>query len=108
MIMNTQTTATPKLFIGIDIHKKQWSVHLRTDICEHRSFTMPPSPDTLFQYIQKHFSAHQVAVAFEIGCWGFWAARQMLGYGWQVVVVNPSDVKQSNKHRYQKTDRIDS
>ena len=25
-----QTTAIPKLYIGIDIHKKQWSIHLRT------------------------------------------------------------------------------
>lgn len=106
--MNTQTTATPKLFIGIDIHKKQWSVHLRTDICEHRGFTMPPSPDALFQYVHRHFADHQVSVAFEIGCCGFWAAREMLGYGWQVTVVNPGDVKRSDKHRYHKTDRIDS
>lgn len=105
--MNTQTTATPKLFIGIDIHKKQWTVHMRTDICEHRSFTMPPSPEHLFTYVERHFLDHQVSVAFEIGCCGFWAAREMLGYGWQVVVVNPGDVKQSDKHRYQKTDQID-
>ncbi|HEV7329400.1 MAG TPA: IS110 family transposase [Flavisolibacter sp.] len=106
--MNAQTTATPKVFIGIDIHKKQWSVHLRTDICEHRGFTMPPSPDVLFQYVFRHFPDHDVWVAFEIGCCGFWAAREMLGYGWQVQVVNPGDVKQSDKHRYQKTDRIDA
>ncbi len=107
MIMNTQTTATPKLFIGIDIHKKQWSVHLRTDVCEHRSFSMPPSPDALFHYVDHHFTEHQVSVAFEIGCCGFWAAREMLGYGWKVTVVNPGDVKRSDKHRYQKTDQID-
>lgn len=105
--MNTQTTALPKLFIGIDIHKKQWSVHLRTDICEHRGFSIPPSADALFQYVAHHFPHHDVAATFEIGCCGFWAARQMLNYGWQVIVVNPSDIKRSDKHRYQKTDAID-
>ena len=25
--MNTQITATPKLFIGIDIHKRSWKLH---------------------------------------------------------------------------------
>ena len=106
--MNAQTTATSKLFIGLDIHKKQWTVHIKTDICEHRRFTMPPSPDALFQYVFNHFATHQAAVAFEIGCCGFWPAREMLGYGWQVVVVNPGDIKRSDKHRYQKTDVIDS
>ena len=106
--MNTQTTALPKLFIGIDIHKKQWTVHLRTDICEHRGFTMPPSPDALFQYVSHHFTGHEIHVAFEIGCCGFWAAREMLSYGWQVMVVNPGDVKHGDKYRYQKTDTIDS
>ena len=106
--MLTQTTATPKLFIGIDIHKKQWSVHLRTDIFDHRGFSMPPDPDKLFNYVQSHFANHEVSVAFEIGCCGFWAARHLLNYGWQVLVVNPGDIKRSDKQRYQKTDAIDS
>lgn len=32
----------------------------------------------------------------------------MLNLGWKVLVINPGDGKQSDKHRYQKTDRIDS
>jgi transposase len=108
--MDTQkTTAIPKVFIGIDIHKKQWTVHLRTDICDHRGFSMPPDPEKLYQYVTNHFDAqHQVEVAFEIGCCGFWAARQLINYGWSVLVVNPGDIKRSDKHRYQKTDAIDS
>lgn len=106
--MLTQTTATPKLFIGIDIHKKQWAVHLRTDLFDHRGFSMPPEPEKLFKYVTNNFAGHQVAVAFEIGCCGFWAARDFLNYGWQVSVVNPGDIKRSDKHRYQKTDAIDS
>ena len=105
--MLTQTTAVPKLFIGIDIHKKQWSVHFRTDLFDHRGFSMPPDPEKLFQYVTHNFAGHQVSAAFEIGCCGFWAARHFLNYGWEVAVVNPADIKRSDKHRYQKTDAID-
>jgi len=31
--MNTQITAVPKLYIGIDIHKRSWKVQLRSIPC---------------------------------------------------------------------------
>ncbi len=49
--MSTQTTATPKLYIGMDIHKKSWSVHFQTDIFDHPEFTMPPQPEKLADYV---------------------------------------------------------
>jgi hypothetical protein len=42
------------------------------------------------------------------GCCGFSAARYFLNLGWNVLVVNPSDVKRGDKERYQKTDALDS
>lgn len=106
--MLSQSTATPKLFIGMDIHKKSWQLHFRTDISDHRGFTMPPDPDKLNAYVLKNFSGHSIHLAYEIGCCGFWTARHFLNLGWKVTVVNPADIKRSDKHRYQKTDKIDS
>lgn len=41
--MIQQTTASvPKLFIGIDIHKRSWKVHFRTDLFNGKHMTMPP------------------------------------------------------------------
>ena len=34
--MNTQTTALPKLFIGMDVHKKSWTVHFKTDLFDNK------------------------------------------------------------------------
>ena len=56
--MKSQTTATPKLFIGMDIHKKSWSVHMRTDLFDHKGFSMPPEADKLVDYVQAHFADH--------------------------------------------------
>jgi hypothetical protein len=36
------------------------------------------------------------------------AARFFFKLGWNVLVVNPSDVKRGDKERYQKTDALDS
>ena len=76
--MSTQTTTTPKLYIGLDIHKKSWSVHFRTDIFDHRGFTMPPQPEKLADYVLQHFYDHQVYITYESGCCGFSAARYFI------------------------------
>ncbi|WP_336518567.1 IS110 family transposase [Pollutibacter soli] len=107
-MMQSQITAEPKLFIGMDIHKKSWSVHMRTDLCDHKGFSMPADAGKLVDYVNNHFSTHQVSLTYEAGCCGFSAARYFLNLGWQVKVVNASDVPRSDKQNYQKTDKLDS
>jgi len=105
--MLPQITAVSKLYIGLDIHKKTWAVHLRTDICDHRSMTMPPDAEKLAHYVSHHFSDHQVFITYESGCCGFSAARYFIERGWNVVVVNAADIPRIQKQQFQKTDRID-
>jgi transposase len=107
-MMQSQIIAIPKLFIGMDIHKKSWSVHLRTDLFDHKGFNMPPEPEPLADYVNNHFAGYDVSLAYEAGCCGFSAARYFLNLGWSVKVVNPNDVPRSEKQLYQKTDKIDS
>ena len=106
-MMQSQIIATPKLFIGMDIHKKSWSVHLRTDLFDHKGFSMPPEPEKLADYVANHFAGHEVSLSYEAGCCGFSAARYFLNLGWAVKVVNPNDIPHSDKQLYQKTDKID-
>jgi transposase len=108
IVMLSQITASPKLFIGLDIHKKSWSVHFRTDISDHRGFTMPPVSDKLRQYVNQHFGDHEVYITYESGCCGFGAARLFTAYGWSVTIVNAADIPRIQKHQFQKSDRIDS
>ena len=105
---STQTTATPKLFIGMDVHKKSWTVHFKTDLFDNKTVTMPADPDELISYVQKHFQDHEVSCCYEAGCCGYWIARALLKKGWEVKVVNPADVPRNNKQDWQKTDKIDS
>lgn len=105
--MKTEVTAVPKLYIGMDIHKKSWSVHFRTDLFDHRGFTMPPEAAQLAQYVQQHFDEHEVYLTYESGCCGFSAARYFKELGWHTIIVNAADIPKMNKQNYQKTDRID-
>jgi len=106
-MMQSQIIATPKLFIGMDIHKKSWSVHLRTDLFDHKGFSMPPDSLKLVDYVTSHFADHEVSLTYAAGCCGFSAARYFLNMGWTVKVVNPNDVPRSDKQLYQKTDKLD-
>lgn len=105
--MQTQITAIPKLYIGMDIHKKSWSVHFRTDLFDHRGFAMPPEASRLAEYVQHHFAEHKVSITYESGCCGFSAARYFKELGWDTIIVNAADIPKMNKQNYQKTDRID-
>ncbi len=106
--MNTQQTASPKLFIGIDIHKRSWKVHCATDQFSGRSFSMSPDPSKLRCYVSKHFPGHEVSMAYEAGCCGYHAHRCFEGYGWRSLVVNPADIHRKGKEKPTKTDKIDA
>ncbi|WP_422084146.1 IS110 family transposase [Ulvibacterium sp.] len=106
--MSTQITAVPKLFIGIDIHKRSWKVHCATDLCSGRTFSMPPDPNNLLNYVERHYSGFEVATAYEAGCCGYRAHRCFESYGWRSLVVNPADIFSRSKERHMKTDRIDA
>lgn len=105
--MTTIINTIPKLFIGIDVHKKTWAVHMRTDISEHKTYTMPPEPLQLSDYVCTHFAGYEVNLCYEACCCGFTAARHFLSMGWNVTVVNPADIPRTDKQNYQKTDKID-
>ncbi len=106
--MKTQQTALPKLFIGIDIHKRSWKVHCSTDLFSGKSFSMGPYPEGLSRYVSKHFPGHEVSVAYEAGCCGYHAHRCFISYGWDSLVVNPADIHRKGKERHTKTDKIDA
>ena len=106
--MKTEHTARPKLFIGIDIHKRSWKIHCSTDISGGKTFSMPPSAEDLKKYVDKYFPEHEVSTAYEAGCCGYYAHRCFESYGWRSLVVNPADVHRKGKEKHTKTDRIDA
>jgi len=106
--MYTQQTATPKLYIGIDIHKRSWKIHCATDLSSGKTFSMASDPGQLYAYVKKYYLGYEVTTAYEAGCCGYHAHRCFERYGWKSLVVNPADIFRKGRERHTKTDRIDA
>lgn len=107
--METQANySNLQLYIGIDVHKKQWSVSIFTDAAHHRTFSQPPSPEALKNYLDHHFPSARVRCAYEATKLGYWICRKLISFGYECLVVNAADIPTSNKETANKTDPIDS
>ena len=87
-----QVKKESKLWIGIDFHKKTWRIHFRTESFSGNPFSMEPDPDGLYAKVLKEYVGYEVEVVYECGCFGYWAHRKFVSYGWQSIVVNPCDI----------------
>ena len=65
---NTKDTAQPKLFIGMDIHKRSWRIQIATDLFQGKGITLPSAPEALQAYVNKNFPDYEVYTAYEAGC----------------------------------------
>ena len=106
--MTESVTASPKLYIGIDMHKKSWKLRWCTDLFDGAAKTFTSDPVALKKYIDKYYPDYEVYCAYEAGSCGYSAARAFQSYGWEVLVLNPSDIPRPGKQRVVKTDKIDS
>jgi len=43
------------IYVGMDVHKKSWSVSIHTEQFEHKTFTQPPEVEKLTHYLQRTF-----------------------------------------------------
>ena len=44
-----------QIYVGMDIHKKSWSISILTDNFEHKTFTQPPEVEVLVNYLKRNF-----------------------------------------------------
>lgn len=96
------------MYVGIDVHKRQWSVSIYSREVHHKTFSQPPHPESLKAYLDKHFPGASVQCAYEACKFGFWIQRELAAYGYDCMVINPADIPSSNKDVAGKTDPVDS
>jgi transposase len=96
-----------QIYVGMDVHKKSWSISIFTEEFEHKTFTQPPDVDTLVNYLKRNFPGASYKVVYEAGYSGFWIHDRLQEHGVQCLVVNPADVPTKDKERTRKTDRVD-
>ena len=95
------------LYVGIDVHKKQWSICIRTQEFEHRTFTQLANIDVLHGYLQKNFPSYSITCAYEAGCFGYWISEQLQARGYKCLILNPADIPGTDKESKRKSDHVD-
>ena len=95
-------------YVGIDYHKKSWSVTILGEQYEHKTMSQDPNPDLLANYLKRNFPGANYHAVYEAGFSGFETCRKLNQLGIKCVVIHPSDVPTSQKEKLQKTDKADS
>lgn len=96
------------VYVGVDVHRKSWQVTIMTDYSLHKSFSQPPVPAKLMDYLHNNFPGGNYHSAYEAGFCGFWIHRELSKFGVKSMVVNPADIPTTHKEQVQKEDKRDS
>lgn len=97
-----------KIYIGIDVHLKSWTVTILTENTIHKTFTQPPSAAVLSDYLKKYFPDLEYFSAYESGFSGFAHHYQLCELGIKNIVINAADIPTTQKEQFQKNDPVDS
>src|SRR6266496_2650400 len=96
------------IYCGLDVHKTNWKINMRTKSMELTGFSQNPEPSLLAGYFRKNYPGAEVKVVYEAGFCGFGIQRSLADMGIECIVVNAADIPSSDKERKRKDDKRDA
>ena len=97
------------IYVGIDVHKKSWTIAICSQHRVYRPFTIsPPSCEVLIDYLEKNFPGGNYICAYEAGFSGFGLCEALNGQGIQCIVINAADIPTSDRDSEFKSDQRDA
>ena len=96
-----------QVYVGIDVHKKSYSVYCICNREKAKSWTMRTSPTDLMEQLNRFFNGAQIHTVYEAGFSGFALHRALVQAGINSIVVNPGSVEMASRDRV-KTDKRDA
>lgn len=96
-----------KVNVGIDVHKKTYSIYC---VCEGqmvKKATLPAIPQKLCESLKHYFGGAEIYSVYEAGFAGFNLHRTLVAQGIKNIVVNPASIEVAAKDKV-KTDKRDS
>jgi transposase len=95
-------------YIGIDVHKKSWTVTVRTLNLEVKHFTQAPDVQYLVDILRHLFPGGTFLSAYEAGFCGTSIHTALCKAGISNIIIHPADLPQTDKLKKNKTDLHDS
>lgn len=109
MPVNKSTDFSGQAFyIGLDVHKKSWTVTIRALNLELAHFTQPPQVELLLQHLQSRYRGGRFFSAYEAGFCGTSLHHQLHAAGIENIIIHAADLPESDKEKKNKTDLHDS
>lgn len=96
------------IYVGFDVHAKDWKVSIMVEQFYHKTFIQQPSAEALYKYLCSNFPNANYHSVYEAGFSGFKDHYNLKKFGVNSIVVNPADVPTTGKEMIQKTDKRDS
>jgi len=96
------------IYVGLDVHHKQWSVSIVAGNLFLGTMSREPNVGSLAKYLRKNYPGAEYHCVYEAGFSGFWLYHELTEAGIDCIVVNPADIPTTNKEKDRKTDRVDS
>ena len=94
------------VYVGIDVHKENWHVTIRSDGEERFNGRIPGKYQSLKSILHRYREC-RVTVAYEAGPFGFWLLDRLVQDGIKAMVVPPSLIPVESGNKV-KTDKRDS
>ena len=104
----TISFAGQTIHIGLDVHKKNWSVSIYLGDKFVKTFHQESTGTILLQHLKTNYPDAVYKACYEAGFCGFSVQRELTALGIECFVVNAADVPQTNKGMLSKTDAADS
>lgn len=95
------------VFLGIDVHKKTYSVTAMVDNSIIKRATMLAKPEELISFCRRNFSNALIYSAYEASFCGLYLHRKLKNAGIENIVVNPASIEVEARSRT-KNDKRDS
>lgn len=96
-----------KVNVGIDVHKKTYSVCCLWEGQIVKKATIPGFPQALIDFLNGRFNGAEIHSAYEAGFSGFVLHRELIAEGINNIVVNPASIEVASNDKV-KTDKRDA
>ena len=97
-----------KIFIGIDVHAKNWEVAIAPEVGIVKRHSQKPSAKELFGFLKKNYPNGGYQAVYESGFSGFSTYYALKEVGIECMVIHAADVPTTQYEEVMKTDRVDA
>jgi transposase len=100
--------AGERIYCGIDVHKLNWRVNIRSEEFELEDYSQQADEERLLSHLRKNYPCAEYELVYEAGFSGFSLQRSLASKGIKCLVINAADVPSSDKDKRRKSDCIDA